>query len=237
MLTDHGAAIEQKENMTREPTLRLMPLSAHETTPRAALAEVFADASADGGRHGFVLAGLGAGTVVWVQDRPSRREGGRPCAVGVAQALGVWPDLLHLEVGRPADVLWAMEEALGCPGLAAVVGEVWGEPSVLGFAATKRLALRAEASGVQAWLIRRAASPDLSAARERWRVASLASPGWDRPTWRATLFRSRLRPPAEWVASHDGRRLVLRPGPAGTVSEAASTPRADVPTRRPRPAA
>ena len=126
------------------------------------LSEVFASAPGDAGPAAFALAHLGPGArVLWVQDRASRREGGRP----YAPALAV--DLLHLEVAKAVDALWAMEQALSCGTLAAVVGEVWGEARALDFTATKRLALRAERAGVAAWLLRGTAAPDLSAARER----------------------------------------------------------------------
>ena len=184
------------------------------------LSEVFAATATDGAATGFVLAQLGSrrGPVLWVQDRVSRREGGRPFASGLASLLGRPVEVLYLEAGRPVDVLWAMEEALGCASLSAVVGEVWGDPPALDFTATKRLALRAERGGVQAWLLRRAATADLSAARERWRLSALPSPpapddlrapGW--PIWRARLTRARGRIPGEWVASHEaGRGLALR---------------------------
>ncbi|WP_246082503.1 hypothetical protein [Rubellimicrobium rubrum] len=127
-------------------------------------------------------------------------------------------DLLYLEVRRAADVLWAMEEALGCPALAHVIGEVWGDPPALDFTATKRLALRSERSGMQAWLFRRAARTDLSAARERWHVSALPSPPMPddlrapgAPIWQAELFRARGRMPGRWVARHDtaNGRLVM----------------------------
>jgi len=193
------------------------------------LAEVFAETVADGAATGFVLAQPRPAArsrswsrdgakdrprgpmLFWVQDRLSRREAGRPYATGIAALLGAPVEMLCLEVSRPADVLWAMEQALGCAALSAVVGEVWGDPAALDFTATKRLALRAEREGVQAWLIRRAATPALSAARERWRVGSVASvprpedrraPG--APLWRAVLFRSRTRAPGDWMAGPDG---------------------------------
>ncbi len=184
------------------------------------LCEVFAATATDGAATGFVLAQLGPkrGPILWVQDRVSRREGGRPFASGLASLVGRPVEVLYLEVGRAVDVLWAMEEALGCPTLSAVIGEVWGDPPALDFTATKRLALRAERGGVQAWLLRRAASADLSAARERWRLSALPSPPANddlrapgRPIWRAELTRARGRMPGEWVASHDGARgLALR---------------------------
>ena len=157
------------------------------------------------------------GPVLWLQDRQSRQETGRPCLAGLG--FGGQIDLLYLELNRPADVLWAMEEGLRCPSLGGVVAEVWGNPAVLDFTATKRLALRSEAQAVPAWLIRRAATADLSAARERWRVASLPSapvphdmraPG--APLWRAELFRARWRTPGQWVARYDKGVLVLEHG-------------------------
>lgn len=180
------------------------------------LREVFG--GADAAATGFVLAQLPArGPVLWVQDRSSRREGGRPSALGLAHLLGRPVDLLWIEAGRAVDVLWAMEEALGCPALGAVVGEVWGDPPRLDFTATKRLALRAERAGVPAWLLRRAASPDLSAARERWRIVALPSPpapddlrAPGEPLWQATLLRARGRMPGEWVAGAAAGRLSLR---------------------------
>lgn len=192
------------------------------------LAEVFADPAVDGAPAAFVLAHLGSGgtRVLWVQDRLSRRQGGRPHLLGIADLTRAPVELLWLEVPRAADVLWAMEQALGCPSLSAVVGEVWGMPSALDFTATKRLALRAERSGVAAWLLRGGATPDLSAARDRWRVASLPSPpaaddlhSPGEPLWRATLFRSRRNPPGEWLArcapERGGVVLASRNGDAG----------------------
>jgi len=172
------------------------------------LSDVFPATATDAGAVGFVLSHIAAnaGPILWVQDRLSRRESGRPYLPGLGRAR----QILNLDLSRPADVLWAMEDGLRCKGLSAVIGEIWGDPPALGFTATKRLAMRSEQGGVACWLIRRAASPDLSAARNRWRVASLPSgphpddpltPG--DPRWRVELFRSRLSKPGAWVASYD----------------------------------
>ena len=107
-------------------------------------------------------------------------------------------------------VAYSARNAERCAALAAVVGEVWGDAPALDFTATKRLALRAEAQGVPGWLLRRAASPDLSAARARWRLSSAPSesdaydpraPG--APRWQAELFRARWQVPGTWVVRHD----------------------------------
>ncbi|MBL4811762.1 MAG: hypothetical protein JKX69_05245 [Rhodobacteraceae bacterium] len=193
-------------------------------TPQATLSEVFAQTATDAAAIGFVLAHLPTARaapkthkpILWIQDRLSRRETGRPCLAGLGimpqEGKTALPELLWLDVSRAIDVLWAMEQGLACADLGAVVGEVWGDAPQLDFTASKRLALRAEAHNVPAWLIRRAATPNLSAARERWRIASLPSgpdqadmraPG--QPVWKATLMRARWRSPGEWVARYDSR--------------------------------
>jgi protein ImuA len=178
----------------------------------ASLTEVFAGAAGDAAAAGFVLAQLGraGGPVLWIQDQLSRRETGQPYLPGLrAQGLGAGR-LLLLTLTRPADVLVAAEEGLGCAALAGVVAEIWGDPSALCFTATKRLALRAEAQGVPCWLIRHGATADLSAARDRWRIRSLPAarhpddpraPG--DPCWGLELFRSRDKVPGRWQARHD----------------------------------
>ena len=195
-----------------------------------ALSEVFAESLGDAGAMGFVLSQLAKGSapVLWIQDRLSRKETGRPHLPGLGQR-----SILLLDVARPADVLTAAEEGLRCTALSAVVAEIWGDPPVLNFTATKRLALRAEASGLPCWLIRHGGSTDLSAARDRWRIASLPSaPNPDDsmspgdPRWRLELFRSRDKQPGLWVASHEraangaADRLTLSAAvPDGAVAE------------------
>lgn len=196
-----------------------------------ALSEVFAETITDAGAVGFVLSQLArsAAPVLWIQDRMSRRETGRPHLSG----LGAGRSLLRLELARPADVLIAAEEGLRCKALVAVVAEIWGDPAVLNFTATKRLALRAEAVQVPCWLIRHGGTADLSAARDRWRIASLPSmpdpddaksPG--DPRWRVELFRSRDKQPGLWVAHHDratDRVSLSAPVPDGTLAEGTGT--------------
>ena len=173
------------------------------------LSEAFPSHPTDASAVGFALSRLPrtSAPILWVQDRLSRKEAGRPALAGIG------PDrpVIMVDLSRAADVLWAMEDGLRCRSLGAVIGEVWGDPPALDFTATKRLAIRAEAADVSCWLIRRAASPDLSAARDRWRITSLPSaphphdaqaPG--APRWSLDLFRSRRSKPGQWVATYDG---------------------------------
>jgi protein ImuA len=172
------------------------------------LSEVFSATPSDGGASGFALYSMphADAPILWIQDHMSQNEAGRPYLPGLIPACS----LIHITLPRAADVLWAMEEGLRCASLGAVIGEVWGAPPVLDFTATKRLATRAEGSNLPCWLIRRGAVPDLSAARNRWRVASLPSQvhPYDRhapgdPRWQVELFRSRAAQPGTWVATYD----------------------------------
>lgn len=185
----------------------------------AILSDLFPQTDIDAAATGFALAHIARKglPVLWVQDRLSRSQAGGPCLAGL-EGLSV----LRVEANRPADVLWSMEEGLRTAALGAVLGEIWGDPAVLSFTATKRLSMRAQESGVPVWMIRRGCGSSLerlpslgcgsgsSAARNRWRVASLPSvpllhdakaPG--APAWQVELFRSRELPTGRWVARYD----------------------------------
>ena len=118
---------------------------------------------------------------------------------------GLHPDrVIHVEAGSDANVLLAMEEALRHAGLAGVVGEI-GRYSTT---ASKRLQLAAEASGVPAFVFRRASRPDAAvegtAAVTRWRVTAAPSeelgiPSLGRPRWRVELERARGGNPHVWI--------------------------------------
>jgi len=120
--------------------------------------------------------------------------------------LGLEPArLLAVRTTHDADVLWVMEEALRCPALGAVVGEV----RTADLTVSRRLQLAAEASGVTALLLRPSSGVlGPSAATTRWRLAAGPSHprGWaaglDEPgavCWQATLFRCRGGAPGNWL--------------------------------------
>ncbi|HZT89090.1 MAG TPA: hypothetical protein VFA12_14040 [Stellaceae bacterium] len=129
--------------------------------------------------------------------------------------------LVLVAARRGADVLWAMEEGLRQPGLAAVVGEIARLPMVAG----RRLQLAAERSGVTAFVLRRwcdgttaaAERGRPSAAATRWRVAALPAadtgePGIGRPRWRIELLRCRGGAAGCWeVEAADASGLVSVP--------------------------
>ena len=153
------------------------------------------------------------GLVLWCLPRPDLYGPG-------LVAHGLDPGRLVLvRAPRDAEILWAMEEGLRTPGIVGVVGEVGSLPA----AASRRLQLAAERSGITAFLLRRwrdggqatreRALPN--AATTRWRITALPSqppyiaspargggngwrPGIGRPRWRIELLRCRGGEPACW---------------------------------------
>ena len=144
----------------------------------------------------------GDGTVLWCLPRPDLYGHGL-AAHGLDPA-----HIVLVRAPRDSEILWAMEEGLRTPGIAAVVGEV----GTLAAVASRRLQLAAERSGITAFLLRRwrdsgqaARERNLpNAAVTRWRIAALPSqplrgePGVGRPRWRAELLRCRGGEPACW---------------------------------------
>ncbi|MBT9290869.1 ImuA family protein [Prosthecodimorpha staleyi] len=201
----------------------LHELTAEETRETGALAGFAAALAAR-------QAAFRAGMVVWAADRQSPREGGRLYAPGL-HALGLDPGrVLFVDAADPADVLWVLEEALATRGIAAVLGEIRGNPRALDLTATRRLALRARDRPVLGLILRVDAAAEASAAATRWTVASGPAgtlggfaEGVGRPVWRLDLTKNREghlgRFELEW--DHHDRRFarpaphpVARPDPA-----------------------
>jgi protein ImuA len=162
------------------------------------------------------------GSVLWIGRQRDLYARALPQA-------GLDPDrLLHLEVRRNADALWALEEALRCRSLSAVVGEV----AALDLTQSRRLQLATEKSGVPALIIRRggraaelrALAHQPSAALTRWRIGPAPSVGVAAPPhpilpgppcWRVELWRCRGGRPATWLIEEheDGWREAAFPQP------------------------
>jgi protein ImuA len=179
------------------------------------LSEIFATHPRDAGWAGFLLAQVDrAKPVLWVQDRMAILESGRVYPPGLPSQ-----NLIHVEARDARDALWAMEEGVRCGCLSAVIGEIWGDPKVLDFTATRRLAVASERSGTPCWLVRLGGNANLSGARMRWRIGSAPSllnpldgraPGT--PAWDAELFRARGHPPGRWSVAHEADRFHLVAG-------------------------
>lgn len=209
------------------------PLGAHslDDTLRGGLArgvlhEILAEEAGDlGAAYGFALAIsarlLRRGKVLWIQEDRAIQEDGIAYAPGIAMQ-GLDPArLIMVRVGDPASALWAMEQALRCRGLDAVVTESARLAGVYDLTASRRLGLAAREGGATGLLIQAGiGGRDLklsSAAFSRWLVGAHRSrpglagePGY--PTWRLRLARQRGGREGQWLMewNHDERVFVER---------------------------
>ncbi|RYF88067.1 MAG: hypothetical protein EON95_20890 [Caulobacteraceae bacterium] len=176
--------------------------------PAGTLSDVFAaEKQGSSAALGFSL-GLARGLLkpsrpglIVLQLADETQKMGAPYGVGLAH-FGIATD--HLVLARPqtiAELLWAMEEAIACRAVAAVVADIASFHKALDFTASRRLSLRSAASGAGAFLVRYGQQREASAAKYRWQIAAALSgprpfdpraPG--PPRWRAVLERGRLQP-------------------------------------------
>lgn len=184
--------------------------------PQGFVHEVFAATSRDtgaalgfalGAARGFQAAGRPA--ILIMQLARDSQNVGVPYAPGLA-AFGIDPASIVL--CRPesmVELLWAIEEALACRAVAAVVADVGHEVRALDFTATRRLGLRSAAGGSSVFLVRYGPGREATAARFRWSVdpQPSAPPVFDarapgRPRWRVVLEKGRLgsrKGPQDWT--------------------------------------
>lgn len=150
--------------------------------------------------HGFVSGILSAlmkssGAVLWI----SAAQIPFPPAL---KNLGIEPDrFVFLSLSQEKDVLWAMEEALKCGALKAVVCEVRD----LSFTESRRLQLAVEQSQVTGFILRyNVRKINTTACVSRWKITSLASdpiedlPGVGYPKWKVELLRIRNGKAGSW---------------------------------------
>jgi protein ImuA len=185
--------------------------------PRAALHEVAAAGALDAGAATAFTALLAArlaeqvrGPILWMTRAPDLYAPG-------LDAQGVGPGrLVVVHAANEVDLLWAMEEALRCPRVGAVVGEAGG----LDLTASRRLHLAAETGGVPGLLLRLGLgkggkSTQASAAVTRWQVGTApiqddgkSASAFTGPAWRVELLRCRGGRPGAWTLyEREGLRL------------------------------
>lgn len=117
-------------------------------------------------------------------------------------SFGITPDkIIFIELQKENEILWAMEEALKCEGVAAVIGEV----KELSFTASRRLQLAVEQSRVTGFILR--SNPrhlNTTACLTRWKITSLPGklednmPGVGFPRWSVDLLKVRNGKPGSW---------------------------------------
>jgi protein ImuA len=157
----------------------------------------------DGAAAALFVAGIAArthGQVLWCITRADL------FAPALAQA-GLTPDrVIYVEAGDDKAILTCLEEGLRHGGLGAVIGEV----ARMSMTASRRLQLRAEATGTMGIALRRWRRPadavdfgQPTAAMTRWRVSVLPSvplpvPGVGRHRWLVELIRCRAGESADF---------------------------------------
>jgi protein ImuA len=155
------------------------------------------DASASAGFISGVLTSLmkNDGVCLWISSSQTIY----PPAL---KLFGIDPDrIIFIELKKEKEILWTMEEALKCDGLAAVVGEM----QELDFTVSRRLQLAVEQSRITGFILRRnPRNLTTTACVARWKITSIPGiladdmPGVGFPTWDIELLRIRNGKTGSW---------------------------------------
>jgi len=169
--------------------------------PLGAVHEFIAGQVEDTAANSGFLAGLLAelmgsnGTVLWISSS-------RTLFPPALKSFGVLPDrFVFIDLQKEKEVMWAMEEALKCGAVTAVVGEM----KEISFTNSRRLQLAVEQSKVTGFILRTHQNHlSTTACVSRWKVTSLPSesvddlPGIGFPKWRVELVRMRNGKCGSW---------------------------------------
>ena len=181
----------------------------------------------------------GRPAILWLQPVADGQELGLPYGPGLDRFGIPAKQVVFARLGSIPDLLWAMEEALGCSAIAAVIADMSTLPKAFDFTASRRLGMRAQAGGSSAFVLRYGAERVMSAAHLRWAVSPAPSaadpfdaraPG--RPRLVFELERSRL---ARNAIRPEGARLVVDWTEHGFLPAQNRFPAAQRPARRPPP--
>jgi protein ImuA len=162
-----------------------------------------------------ILAGLmkNGGAAIWIASS-------RILFPPALKAFGIEPDrIIFVDLQKEKDLLWAMEEALKCEGIAAVVGEF----PELSFTVSRRFQLAVEQSRVTGFVLRNnPRNMNTNACLSRWKINPLPSfsedelPGLGFPRWNVELQKIRNGKPGIWQMewAGDGFQPVSRSFPS-----------------------
>jgi protein ImuA len=149
---------------------------------------------------------------------------------------GIPPDrFIFVDLKKEKDVEWAMEEALKCSALTAVVGEM----KEISFTASRRLQLAVEQSQVTGFILRNnSRKPNTTACVSRWKITPLSTessddlPGIGFPQWKVELMRIRNGRTGIWTIQwREGRFVSIREDE--TVLAGSKTPWRDMAVKKP----
>jgi protein ImuA len=135
------------------------------------------------------------GTCLWISTR-------RTLFPPALKTFGIAPErIIFIDLLREKEALWAIEEALKCKSLAAVVGEL----KEVSFTESRRLQLAVEKSRVTGFIHRyKPRTENTTAFVSRWKIRPLPSaledgmPGVGFPRWQVQLQRVRNGKPGSW---------------------------------------
>jgi protein ImuA len=147
------------------------------------------DVSASGGFIAGIVSAImqKGGVAIWISSS-------RMIFPPALKGFGIEPDkIIFVHVTKEKEILWVMEEALKCEGLAAVIAET----PELSFTASRRFQLAVEQSRVTGFIIRRNPKNLATACVTRWKITPLPTtseddlPGVGFPKWDVELLKVR----------------------------------------------
>lgn len=170
------------------------------TFPLGAVHEFISNAKENAAAtNGFMAGLLGQlvkkGTAVWVSNK-------RIIYPPALKNYGIDPErIIFIDLWKQKEVLWAIEEALKCDAIAAVIGEL----SELSFTESRRLQLAVEQSKVTGFIHRYdPRSENVTACVSRWKIVPLSGnisdglPGVGFSRWNVQLVKVRNGRPGSW---------------------------------------
>jgi protein ImuA len=175
---------------------------------------------------GFISVILGklmpqTGYCLWISTVPRRSI--FPTAL---KGFGVDPErILFVDAGKTKDTLWAIEEALKCDALIAVVGEI----TELDFNDSRRLQLAVEKSHVTGFIHRfKPKTENAVACVSRWKISPITSslsdaPGVGFSRWNVQLLKVRNGRPGNWQVQWSQKGLEYPSTPLMAIAEDVST--------------
>lgn len=182
----------------------------HATFPTGAVHEFLcAEAEEVSATAGFICGLIGGlmkcgGVFLWISPA---------CTIfpPALKSFGIDPHrVIFISTQKETDVVWVMEEALKCEGLAAVVAEM----KDINFTASRRLQLAVEQSRVTGFILRRRTTKlNTTACVSRWKVKSVPGeleddmPGVGFPKWQVELLKVRNGKPGIWTVEWAGGKF------------------------------
>lgn len=155
------------------------------------------EGAATGGFVAAIIASLmrGGGVTIWI-------SAARNIFPPALKIFGIAPErIIFINLKKEKEIGWAMEEALKCKGLSAVIGEL----PELSFTTSRRFQLAVEQSQVTGFVLR--SNPrniNTTACVTRWKIRPIVShleegmPGLGFPRWNVELLKVRNGHPAKW---------------------------------------